>query len=287
MKTPTLPTGTSADRIVLIPEADRSRSGSLVGLMVMALMAAMLLAGGIVYASQQAQIRDRDLLVHAARVEAATSQDRAGATVAGVDALRAQVAELEATLAAQQADQTILQGQATQARGRAEQTQARLDSVQHRLRSVQASLDQMEARMAGVTGPPLPDGRHIAYVLAAGSAQSPPMIVVDVGRWFSGDAARSAAIADGSLAARRHLYQGRYLRNRDHGLRILPVRRGATFTIRPYDGIPGETSVTFSTLASILANPSFASARIAHDPFWIDVRHHRVASGHQQVYRAP
>jgi hypothetical protein len=273
MKTPAFPAETPADRIVLIPDADGSRSRPLIAMMGLALVAAMLLGGVVVYAWQRGQIRDRDQLVHAARVDAATARTQAGATLAGVTALQSHVAELESLLAAQRKNQDILQGQNTEARDRVEATQARLDAAR--------------AHLAAVTGPPVANGRHLAYILAAGAAQPHPMIVIDVGRWFAGDAAHRAAIADGALRPGEHLFQGHYLRNTDHAWRIVPVRRVALFTIRTRTGSVSETHITFATLASILASPSAAGERIAHDPFWIDVQGHQVASGHQQLYRAP
>lgn len=278
MKTPTLPPEAAADRIVLIPDAERPRSRPLIALMALALVAAILLGGAVVYAWHQGQILDRDRLVHAARVDAATAQNQAGETLAGVAALRAHVTDLEAILAAQQTNQKITQGQASEARALADRTQARLDDMQARLGGVQA-------RLRAMTGPPVADGRHIAYILAAGAAQSPPRIVIDLGRWFTGDAARRAAIRDGALTTGDRLFQRRYLRNAGRQLRILPVRPGALFTIGRHDGLAGHTDVTLARLASILGNPS--NARIAHDPFWIDVRREKVVAGHQQIYRAP
>lgn len=285
MKTPTLPAEAAADRIVLIPDADRSRSRPLIALLALTLVAAMLLGGGVVYTWQQGRLRDRDQIVQAARVEAATAQARAGTTLAEQTALQAHVAELEAVVGALQKEQNIIRGQATQAEGRVERTQARLDDAQARLDDAQARLDEVQARLGAMTGPPVANGRHIAYILAAGAAQSPPRMVIDLGRWFTGDAARRAAIRDGALTTGEHLFQRRYLRNTDRLLWILPVRPGALFTIGRHDGAARQTDVTFARLASILASPS--NGRIAHDPFWIDVRGQKVTSGLQQIYRAP
>lgn len=273
MKSPPLPAQAPSDRIVLIPDADGSRSWLLLVWTGLALVAAMLLGGGIVYAWQHDQVRDRDQLVHAARVDAATAQNQTDATLAEVTALQAHAAELESRLASQEESQSILRGANSEAARRVERTQERLATVR--------------ARLAAVTGPPVSNGRHIAYIRAAGTEQSPPVIVVDLGRWFRGDKAHRAALTDGALTTGEHLFQGRYLRNTGHAFRILPVRPGALFTIRRYDGTSSGTKVTFTTLASILAGPAFANGRIAHDPFWIDVQGHQVASGNQQIYRAP
>jgi uncharacterized coiled-coil protein SlyX len=273
MKTPTLPAETPSDRIVLIPDADGSRSRLLIALMASALVAAMLLGAGIVYAWQQAQVRDRDQLVHTARVDAATAQDQIAATLAQAATLQGHVAQLESLLASQQKNQNILQGQNTEATGRVERTQARLDDLR--------------ARLTALTGPPIANGRHIAYIRAVGGTQSPPVIMIDLGRWFAGSAAHRAALADGALTTGEHLFQGRYLRNADHDWHILRVRPGALFTISTYNGSASKSNVSLATLASIFASASSGDGRIAHDPFWIDVEGHRVSSAHQQIYRAP
>jgi hypothetical protein len=148
-------------------------------------------------------------------------------------------------------------------------------------------MNQAEAELRAVTGPAVPNGRHIAYLLSAGTAQSPPMIVIDLGRWYTGDAARRAATADGALTTGEHLFHGRYLRNTDHDWRIPQVGSGALFTIRHYNGGIGETNVSLTTLAAIMASTDPSNVRIAHDPFWVQVQHGVVMSGRQQEYRAP
>ncbi|MEP6476307.1 MAG: hypothetical protein ABJC60_03445 [Actinomycetota bacterium] len=280
MKTPTLPAETTPDRIVVIPDVERRRTSALIALTALAVAAAMLLGGGIVYTVEQARLRDRDRLVQAASVEAATARAGAGTTLADQAALQAHVAELEDVVGALQQEQHILRGQAAQAQGQVDWTQARLDDVHARLDDAQASLGAM-------TGPVMAGGRYIAYVLAARIPGSPPTIVIDVGRWFTDDAAQRAAIADGAVRAGEHLVQGRYLRTTDHGWRILPVQPGARFTILTNGRASGRTTVTFARFAAILASPSSADGRIAHDPFWIDVQGHRVVAGNQQLYRAP
>jgi hypothetical protein len=275
VKTPTLrPTpdpNVDPDRIVLIGEAEEPRPNLLIVLGVLALVAAMALGGGIVYAWQQGQIHDRDQLVHDARVETQNAQNAADGAFASVAQLQSQVTNLESIIEQQGKNQDIQQGQINDAQGRVAAAEARLGEVKDHLRSV--------------TGPTVSNGRHIAFLLAAGPVQSPPMMVIDLGRWFSGDAARQAAVADGALTTGEHLFHGRYLRNTEHDWRILDVSTGALFAIRHYNGATIPTNVSFTTLASILNGAG--SDRIAHNPFWVQVEHHAIVSGHEQRYRAP
>jgi hypothetical protein len=273
VQTPTLQPQTDPDRIVLVPEVEEPQRRTLIILAVLALVAAMALGGGIVYAWAQGELRDSDQAVHAAQVDAAEARSDADTSLALVNGLQAEVTRLEGELSSQQANQTILEGKNADAQAQLDRTTAKLNEVKAELRSV--------------TGPKVNNGRHIAYLLEAGTAQSPPMIVIDLGRWYTGDAARQAAIADGALTTGEHLYQGRYLRNTEHDWRILPVGTGALFTILPYNGNVAPTNVSLTTLATILNGTSSSSERIAHDPFWVQVQHHQVVSGHEQRYRAP
>ncbi len=271
MKTPTLEPRLDPDRIVMIADAEEPRPRLLIVLAALALAAAMLLGGGIVYAWQQGQLQDRDQVVHAARVEAQSAQNAADGAFASVTRLRSQVTSLQSIIEQQGKNQDIQQGQINDAQGRVAAAQERMNEVKDRLRAV--------------IGPKVPNGRHIAFLLAAGTTQSPPMMAIDLGRWFSGDAARQAAVADGALTFGKHLFHRRYLRNTEHDWRIVPVGTGALFTIRHYYGATVPTNVSFTTLASILNGSG--SDRIAHNPFWVQVEGHTIVSGHEQRYRAP
>ena len=271
MKTPTLQPRVDADRILLIPDAEEPRQRLLVVLLALALVTAMALGGGIVYAWMQGDLGERDRLVQIERVTAATARTDADAALATVAGLQVQVANLESILEAQRKERDIQAGQINDANGRVEAMQTRIAEIK----------DDLQA----VTGPRVSNGRHIAYLLAAGTSQSPPMMVIDLGRWFTGDAARRAAAADGALTTGEHLFQGRYLRNLEHQWRIVPVGTGALFTIRHYGGAVTPTNVSFTTLASILNGSG--SERIAHNPFWVQVQGHQITSGHEQRYRAP
>ena len=274
MQTPTLSPQTEPDHVLLLPEAEQPRATrTLIVLLALALVAAMALGGGLVYAWQQGRISDADQAAHAARVDAADAHSQAAAELARADSLQAQVIALDQQVAKLQSEQSILEGKNADAAGQAERALDRMDQAQAELRAV--------------TGPPVPNGRHIAYLLSAGTAQSPPMIVIDPGRWYTGDAARRAAIADGALTTGEHLFHGRYLRNTGHDWRIPQVGTGALFTIRHYAGAIGETNVSLTTLAAIMASADRSNVRIAHDPFWVQVHDGVVTSARQQEYRAP
>ena len=269
MQTPTLEPRTDPDRLVLIPDVEQPSNRTLYVLLALALVAAMALGGGIVYAWQQGEIRDRNQLVQVAQVDAAEARSEADGVLARVTGLQDEITQLEDSLASLRSEQSILQGQNADAQGAVDRTVARLNEVKDDLR--------------GVTGPKVTNGRHIAFLLTAQA--SPPMIVIDLGRWYTGDEARQAAIADGALTTGEHLFQGRYLRNTEHDWRILPVSTGALFTIRDYSGALTPTNVSLTTLTSILNTAG--NERIAHNPFWVQVEHHQVVGGHEQRYRAP
>jgi hypothetical protein len=274
VQTPTLSPQTEPDHVLLVPEAEQPRTTRLlIVLLSMALVAAMALGGGLVYAWQQGHIRDSDQAAHAARVDAADARTQAAADLVRAGSLQAQVTGLERQLAALQANQSILEGKNADAAGQAQRALDRMNEVQAHLRAV--------------TGPPVSNGRHIAYLLSAGTAQSPPLVVMDLGRWYTGNTARRAAIADGTLTTGEHLFHGRYLRNTGHDWRILQVGTGALFTIRHYNGAIGETNVSLTTLAAIMGSTDRSNVRIAHDPYWVQVQNGVVMSGREQEYRAP
>jgi hypothetical protein len=274
VQTPTLRPQTEPDHVLLIPEAEQPRTARLlIVLLSMALVAAIALGGGLVYAWQQGHIRDADQAAHAARVDAADARTRAAADLSRAGSLQAQVTALDRQLTALQAERSILEGKNADAAGQAQRALDRMN--------------QLQAHLRAVTGPPVSNGRHIAYLLSAGTAQSPPLIVLDIGRWYTGDAARRAAIADGTLTTSEHLFHGRYLRNTGHDWRILQVGSGALFTIRHYSGAIGETNVSLTTLAAIMASTDRSNVRIAHDPYWVQVQDGVVTSAREQEYRAP
>ena len=273
MKTPTLGPTVESDRIVWVDDAEEPPQRLLYMLLGLALVAAMALGGGIVYAWQQGDLRERDRLVQTSRVDLASARNDAGAALATIGRLRSEVTRLESNLEAQRAEHDIQAGRIGDALNRVERAEARLNDVKDDL--------------AAITGPRVANGRHLAFLLAAGTAQSPPMMAIDPGRWFTGDAARRAAAADGVLTGSRHLFGGRYVRNTDHGWRILPVGTGALFTVRHYGGATVPTNLTFTTLASVLDGGAAGFERIAHDPFWVEVHQHTITSGLEQEYRAP
>ena len=273
MQTPTLQPKTEPDRILILPEAEERPTRILIVLLALGLVAAIALGGGIVYAWEQGQIRDSNQAAQAARVDAAGARDEAAAALAQVSGLQAQVTALDTQLKTAGAEKSILEGKNADAAGQAQRAVDRLNQVQ--------------AHLNAVTGPPVSNGRHIAFLLSADTTQSPPLIVIDPGRWFTGKAARRAAIADGALTAGEHLFHGRYLRNTGHDWRILPVGTSALFTVRHYNGIAGQSHVSLTTLEAVMRGTGGANVRIAHDPFWVQVRGGAIVSGIEQGYRAP
>ena len=273
MKTPMLQPTVEPNRVVVVSDAREVRPRLFFGAVALALAAAMALGGGIVYALQRGELRERDAVVQTARVDAANAGLETDAVVARIGALQSEVTSLQSTIDAQQAELDIRAGRIEDERARIERAQGRLDEV--------------EDELAAVTGPKVSNGRHIAYLLAAGPTQSPPMMVIDIGRWFSGDAARRAAVADGALTTGEHLFHGRYLRNTGHDWRVVPVGTGALFSVRHYGGATVATNVSLTTLESIMSANTAEAERIAHNPFWVQVQGHTITSGHEQRYQAP
>jgi hypothetical protein len=273
VQTPTLQPKTEPDRILIVPEAEEPQTRILIVLLVLGLVAALALGGGIVYAWEQGQIRDSNQAAQSARVDAAGARDEAAAVLARVSGLQAQVTALDVQLKTARAQQSILEGKNADAAGQAQRAVDRLN--------------QVRAQLNAITGPPVSNGRHIAYILSADTTQSPPLIVIDLGRWYTGNAARRAAIADGALTAGEHLFHGRYLRNTGHDWRILQVGTGALFTVRHYNGIAGLSHVSLTTLDGIMRGTGGANVRIAQDPFWVQVHGGAIVSGIEQGYRAP
>src|SRR5215210_5389502 len=111
VQTPTLEPKVDPDRIVLIGDPEGSRPRVLLAMAILALIAAMALGGGIVYAWQQGQFHDRDRLIHSARVDAQTAHDASDGAFARVGSLQAQITNLEALLEGERAHGTIQQGE--------------------------------------------------------------------------------------------------------------------------------------------------------------------------------
>jgi hypothetical protein len=272
MKAPGLaPITETRDRLLILPEAKpRRRWPMIVGVILLAVWIAAVSGIGV-YLWQRGKVRDRDAII--ARTEAAN--DRLTTSLSGVNGqlatLEREIAKTEAELEQAQTGLQVAQGASS--------------SGQSMVASLQVQLDALRADLRAAIGPRLHHGMHIGYIVGVDAAES--RVVLDVGRWFTGRAARQAALADGSILPGGHLPDPRYLRNPDHSWRIVQVRFGTTVTLRHYRGADGPTVVSLTTLASIFASASTADDKVRLDPYWVMVDDGELIEITQQRYTAP
>jgi hypothetical protein len=272
VKTPMLKTET--ERVVFIPEAPRSRRSVPILVAVIAVVLAMLLSGVLVFFWQQGAVRDAETLAQVASAAQVTARADANAALTANSRLQVQISDLEGQLKAAQDEADIFKGQNTSAASEIAHLEDKLSSV--------------KAELAAVTGPKLSHGDHVGFILSAGSAEIPPMIVIQVGRWFTGPKAQKAALADGAIVAGEHVRHDRYFRTTTGSFRVVEVAVGATFTVRHYAGVAAPTAVSLSTLAQILASPDAHNERTSHNPFLVTIgQGHVVTGGNEQSYQAP
>jgi hypothetical protein len=264
---------TETERVVFIPEAGKPPASVPMLIAVLAVVAAMLLSGALVYFWEQGRVHDLATLLHDARSAATTARVDANAALAVNAQLQLEIADLQEQLKAARQRAKIFKGQSKSAQGQLQHTQEKLKNV--------------KAELAATTGPTLSHGDHIGYVIAAGSAEVPTTIVIDPGRWFTGSRAQKSALADGAIVAGEHVKHGRYLRNTSGSWSIMEVAPGALFTVHHYNGTSTSLTVSLSTLNGILASPSSSDERTAHNPFWVTVSGGMVTGGREQPYQAP
>ncbi|HEV8563720.1 MAG TPA: hypothetical protein VGR41_02280 [Actinomycetota bacterium] len=272
MKAPGLvPDVVARDRVVVLPDAAPKRRWPVIaGVLLLAGWTAAI-AGIGVYLWQRGEVRDRDAII----TRTQSTNDDLTVRLAGVDGQIADLqTEIDSTKAKLESAQNGLDvAQGTNIEG---QNQAGI---------LQAQLDGLKGRLRTTIGPRLHHGMHIGYIVAVNAAES--RVVLDIGRWFTGRAARQAAIADGAIHPSGHLPDRRYLRNPDHSWRVVHVRSLTHVTLRHYQGADGPTVVTISTLASIFDSGRPADETVRLDPFWVMVDDGKVIEITEQQYTAP
>jgi cell division protein FtsB len=272
MKAPGLvPTVETHDRLLILPDAKPTRRWPLV-VGVVALAAWIAAIAGIgVYLWQRDKVDDRGAAL--ARTQSANDD-----LTATVDGLNAQIADLRAEIATTQTRLRSAQSGLAVAQGATSLGLSRVNALQ-------VQLSALKQELRATLGPSPGHGMHIAYVVAVDATTS--RVVLDLGRWFTGRAARRAALADGVIAANEHLHDGRYLRDTDHTWRVVDVRALTHVTLRHYAGADGPTVVSISTLASIFRSGHHADQVVRLDPFWVRIAGGEVVELVQQQYRAP
>lgn len=167
--------------------------------------------------------------------------------------------------------------------------QERVDAVTAQLADADAGIARIERRLARAAarldtfvGPALPDGRHFGSIDALGANQYPPRVVFDLARWFFGDEADAAAIADGAMPPGQiHIENGFYIRNESPRWRIVEVDPAATVALvtYPYGDIDHPRVVSLDRFAEITAeDPTL----LRWSPFWLVVRDGVVVALEQQ-----
>lgn len=257
--------------LIVVPDAVRTRRWGRVAAIVAAALAVIIFTGMIGYRigldqgeEELAQVTTASRVqVDQANAELATTQQELTASQQQVASLTAQTQEL-------QQQNEVLRASKNESTALLDQTEAELDATQ--------------AQLQAATGPAVSDGAHITRVVAVGSTQAPQRIVVQVDRWFTGRAARRAAIADGVIGPNGRLPHPRYLRRGAGVWRTLNVSPSAPVLIR--DGRPGVglRTVTIAGLEQILRMDAAWARRVAHDPFWITVSGGTVTKIEQQLY---
>ena len=266
-------TATRERDLLILPEARPPRRWGPIGAIVAGVLVVALLIGGIVgylIADDRADQRVIDAAA-AARLDAeAAALEPLGAAQQRVNAMELQVIRLQDKVDRQRAATDVIL--VTRRETRAQLEDARAD------------LAVARADLRALHGPVVTDGTHIGKVVAAGASQSPSRVVVQLGRWFTGKAARRAAIDDGVIVPGQRLPNRRYFRLGDGVWRTIDVSSSATVTIRRWTGSLGTRTVSFDEFERILRMDAPWARRAAHDPYWITVAGGDVTSMQQQRY---
>jgi len=266
------PTRTSAqDRdVIVIPEAHAPLPQwavlTIAGTAVIALIVGALGA----YAWQRGGVRDRDAAIVVATDRAIVAEDEARTSAVQVTVLESRVADLRTVLNRSRA-RTVVVG-------------ASRSELRRQLADARRELDRARARITALAATPTEDGQHIAFVVAVGASQDPSVVVLDLGRWFTGERARQAAIADGVLDPGDALTNGRYLRNATPGWRTVPLDPAATVRVRGWHRHGGVTVISVDELQQMMRSNRVWAEHIRHDPFWVTVEGGRVTALREQRY---
>ncbi|MEO8476676.1 MAG: hypothetical protein ABI572_06450 [Actinomycetota bacterium] len=256
--------------LIVIPEAHLPLPRWLAFAFAGAAAFALLLGALGMYVVSRGDLRDRDSRLAALVDRASSAEDRARLASAQITVLESRVADLRTVL--------------TRSRARTVVVGASRTELRRQLADARRELDLARERIVALTVPSAGDGRHIASLVAVGATQSPPRIVVDFGRWFTGERARQAAIADGALDPGEVLPHGRYLRNDTPDWRTVPLDANAIITVRGWHRRAGISFLSLEELQRLMRSNRVWAERIRHDPFWVTVEGGRVTAIHEQRY---
>jgi hypothetical protein len=256
--------------LIVLPEA-RAPLPRWVAFAIAGAAAVALVAGaGAMLTALRGELRERDAVIAAATERAVAAEADAHRAAVQNGALEARVTDLR-----EQLDQT---------RARSEVVGASRAELRRQLARARRDLDQARARIASLAGASTEDGRHLAILVAVGGTQEPPRLVIDLARWFRGERARRAAIADGAIDPGDVLPRGRYVRNARPGWRTVALDPDATVSVRGWRGHGGVTVISIDDLQRAMRSDRYWARRIRHDPFWVTVEGGRVTTLRQQRY---
>ena len=270
MQAPPRDPSTDDRDVIVIPEARSPLPGWL--LLVIAGAAAIGLIVGAVttYSTLRNHLDARDAAIVAATDRAVAAEADAQKAAVQIGVLESRVADLRAVLDRSRA-RTVVVG-------------ASRVELRRQLARQRRELERAKARIAANAETPTADGRHIAKIVAVGSTQDPPVVVIDLGRWFTRQRARQAAIADGALDPGDVLPHGRYLRNARPGWRTVPLDPTALVSVRGWHRRAGVSLITVDELERLMRSSRSWADRIRHDPFWVTVEGGRVTTLREQRY---
>ncbi|MDP9226419.1 MAG: hypothetical protein M3P18_21790 [Actinomycetota bacterium] len=222
-----------------------------------------------VYAWQHGQVIDQRAAVERALETGSALQAR-------LTTAQNRVADLAAQVVA-------VQKQLTGARDRAGILRQRVADLHDQLQAATAASAAAQSQLLEVAGPPIADGRYLAFIEAIGANQTPPLIVIDVAQWFEGKAADRAARKDGIIPPGQHFPNDYYIRNASPAwrtLQIAPEPRVSMLTW--HDGALGWSRVTLGRLATAFTSPNARHAGTNMSPFWVRIEGGLVSGIHQQ-----
>jgi hypothetical protein len=274
---PRKPTREDRD-VIIIPEAREPRRPGVIAAVALGVVAALLLGtlGGYFWGHRQVSTLEASV----ASTQQASLADKAAlvaAAQARVDELNKRIADLTAAYQRSRQQVSLLLSSRQEGRRRIVELEAQLADAQGQLTKAQG-----QANHPG--GPPLSDGTHIGMILALSASASPPRLVLDPGRWYTGHAAHAAAVAHGVIGPTETLPHHRYFQNLDGGWRTTPMVAGARVTLWHWRGHLGARVVSIGRLQRVLSSGAPWAVRVQHNPFWITVVDGQITIIREQRY---
>jgi hypothetical protein len=270
MQAPPQHPSTNERDLIVLPEARLPMPGWVPFVLAGVAAFALVVGAAVMDASQRGDLRDRDAAIAAATQRAVVAESDARNAAVRIGILESRVGGLRTVLDRSRA-RTVVVG-------------ANRAELRRQLAGARRELDRTRARVTALTGTSTADGEHMALLVAVGGTQDPPRIVIDLGRWFTGERARRAAIADGAISPGDALPHGRYLRNATPGWRTVPLDPAATVAVRGWRRHAGVTVISVSELQQLMRTNRVWAERVRHDPFWVTVSGGRVTALREQRY---